>query len=709
MMIQMRRRTFYLLTLLIVIIVLSGSIELRKFLSDVPDIARLDTYIPSLVTKVYDRNNQLISELFTEKRTLIPLSQLPVNLQNAIISIEDTQFFNHWGINIKGISRAFIKNTLAGRVVEGGSTISQQLAKVLFLTRERTISRKIKELILSLQLEYFFTKEEILQLYLNQIYFGHGAYGVQAAAKWYFNKHVQELTLGECAYLAGLPRAPNRYSMFRNPDRAARRRSIVLRRMRELGFISPREQNEALMIELSSERPHMPEKVASYFVEYVRLLLEPTYGSDMIYRGGLSIYTTLDLDMQKAAKEEYDRYLAELDLSFVEQALNDRNALALSEEERAELPEISTGTLRIQGALVSLDVRTRGILSMIGGRDFQQTQFNRAVQAQRQPGSTFKPFIWMAALQEGYTASTIVDDMPMAFYMDRRAGTVLNKSPDAYELAFSSSSWEKGSVWVPQNYDFKYLGPITLRRGIEQSRNLVSIRLMHTVNLTRPINIAYALGIKSQLEPVLSLSLGTSGVNLLELVSSFSTLANGGIYVTPYSIIRVVDNEGRVLEENIPFEQEVFPAVDAYLMVNLMRGVVTRGTGRRARILQRPVAGKTGTSQEWRDLWFVGYTPEVAAGVWIGYDNYMPINEGHKVSSGMAVQLFSNYMKRALKAIPKTDFRVPEGIVFIKIDSKSGFLALKGCPEIILESYRRGEEPTEFCDVNHSLETNIRQ
>ncbi|MFH1379586.1 MAG: PBP1A family penicillin-binding protein [bacterium] len=700
----MQRRTFYLLSVLFLVILISGSVEFRKFLSDVPDISQLDTYIPSLVTKVYDRNNQLISELFAEKRTLIPLSQLPVDLQNAIISIEDTQFFEHWGINIKAIVRAFIKNTLAGHVVEGGSTITQQLAKVLFLTRERTVSRKIKELILSLQLEYFFTKEEILQLYLNQIYLGHGAYGVQAASKWYFNKHVQELTLGECAYLAGLPRAPNRYSMFKYPERAAQRRSVVLRRMRELGFISPREENEALMIRLNSDRPDVPEKVASYFVEYVRLQLEPAYGSDMIYRGGLSIYTTLDFEMQKIAKDEYDSYLAELDLSFVEQALQDREKLNLSEEELAELPEISTATLRLQGALLALDVRTRGILSMIGGRDFQESQFNRAVQAQRQPGSTFKPFIWMAALQEGYTASTIVDDMPIPFYMNSRAGTMVNKSPQAYRIAFSSSSWEKGSVWVPQNYDYKYLGPVTLRKGLEQSRNLVSIRLMHTINLKRPIDIAYALGIRSPLEPVLSLALGTSVVNLLELVSSFSTLSNGGIYVTPYSIRKVVDNEGRVLEENIPFEQEVFPAVDAYLMVNLMQGVVKRGTARRARILQRLIAGKTGTSQEWRDLWFIGYTPEVAAGVWLGYDDFKPINEGHQVSSSMAVQLFVNYMKRALKNRPETDFRVPEGVVFIKIDAQTGLLALRDCPDVILEAYRRGEEPTEFCNVNHALE-----
>lgn len=700
----MQRRTFYLLSILLIIIIISGSHELRSFLSDLPDISQLDTYIPSLVTKVYDRNNQLISELFTEKRTLIPLSQLPVDLQNALIAIEDTQFFNHWGINIKGIIRAFIKNTLAGRVVEGGSTITQQLSKVLFLTRVRTMSRKIKELILSLQLEHNFTKEEILQLYLNQIYFGHGAYGVEAAAKFYFNKHVQELSLSECAYLAGLPRAPNRYSMFRNNELATRRRAVVLRRMGELGFISPREVQEANKISLRSERPELPGQVASYFVEYIRILLEPKYGSDMIYRGGLSIYTTLDLEMQRITKEEYDLYLDELDRTFVEHVLKEREKLPLTEEERALLPEISTSTLRIQGAAISLDVHAGGILTMIGGRAFQETQFNRAVQAMRQPGSTFKAFIWMSALQEKYNAGTIRDDMPLALYMDRRVGTQVDLSPDAYQIVFSSSSWEKGSLWIPQNYDYKYLGSVTLRRGLEQSRNLISVRLMHEIGPKKAIRIAHALGIRSSLEPVLSLSLGTSVVNLLELTSSFSTLANRGIYERPHSIVRVEDSEGRILEENIPYEEEVFPAIDTFLIVNLMRGVVENGTGRRARVLRRPVAGKTGTSQEWRDLWFIGYTPEIAGGVWIGYDDYRPIGAGKKVGSGMAVQLWTNIMKRVLKNIPRSDFPVPEGIVFVKIDPDTGLLSLSSCPRKILEAFRRGEEPTEFCNKNHALE-----
>ncbi|MBD3271129.1 MAG: PBP1A family penicillin-binding protein, partial [Elusimicrobia bacterium] len=642
----MQRKTFYILWLLIIIMVVSGTYQVRRFLSDLPDITYLDTYIPSLVTKIYDRNNQLIAELFTEKRTLIPLSRLPVDLQNAIIATEDTQFFSHWGINPKAILRAFIKNTLAGRVVEGGSTITQQLAKVLFLTRERTLARKIKELILSLQLEYYFTKEEILQLYLNQIYFGHGAYGVEAAAKWYFEKHVQELSLSECAYLAGLPRAPNRYSLFRNPDLAIKRRAVVLRRMREMGFISPLEEQEANKVPIRSERPDVKDDPAAYFVEYVRLLLEPTYGSDMIYRGGLSVYTTMDLDMQMIAKHEYDAYCAELDQRFVAQKLKEREEEGLSEEELSALPEISTHTFRIQGAFISLNVRTGGILAMIGGRDFKQTQFNRAVQAMRQPGSTFKPFIWMAALQEGMTASTIIDDMPVVFYMDRKAGTMIQDSPQAYDIIFSSSSWEKGSIWVPQNYDYRYLGPITLRQGLEQSRNLVSVRLAHMVDPRKAGSIAHALGIKSPLEGVLSLSLGTSVVNLLELTSAFSTLANSGIYVEPYAITRVEDSEGRILEENIPFEREVFPAVDSYLIVNLLQGVITRGTGRRARIIRRPAAGKTGTSQEWRDLWFIGFTPEIAGGVWLGYDDFTTIGSGKHVSSGMAVQLWTNIMRR---------------------------------------------------------------
>jgi len=698
----MWRKYYYFLYALCLIGLLSGTSYLRNVLTDLPSIYSLDDYTPSLITKLYDRKGRVITELYTERRTLIPLAQIPIDLQNAVLATEDESFFQHWGVSTRGILRAFIKNFIAGRVVQGGSTITQQLTKVLFLTHDRTIARKLKELFLAIQLEYNFTKEEILQMYLNQIYFGKGAYGVQSAAKLYFGKKTDELNLAECAMLAGLPRAPNYYSPFSNPMRAYRRRRVVLARMRRLGYITQDEEvagNKHPLI--TKQQPDIP-RAAPYFVEHVRRLLEPRYGSHAIYQGGLAIYTTLDLDIQEAADQAVDSYLQRFDRDKARalNALRETNPKLFPDPAFTPFVEISTHTLQAEGALVALDPPTGGIRAMVGGRDFGTSQFNRVTQAQRQPGSTFKPFVWTIALQQGLTPSTTIDDLPLAYYNDDRDWRLITGATDAFSIAAATATLEVADdqLWIPRSWDNKYWGPVTLRVGLEQSRNMVSIRLIDMFRLT----LAHLMGIRSRLDPVLSLGLGTSVVTPLELTNAFETFANNGIHAEPYAIVRVEDHQGRVLEKHTPREKAVLEQNINFLMINLMKGVVERGTGRRARSLRRPAAGKTGTSQDYRDLWFVGFTPELVAGAWIGYDDFHPLGD-HYARVGSVVPMWTDFMRRALAATPPRDFVVPNDIVFAKIDADTGRLALQSCPHVILEAYIRGTEPVDFCEADHAL------
>jgi penicillin-binding protein 1A len=424
----------------------SSAAYLGKMLKGIPSISTLEDYTPSLVTKIYDYKGNLVTELFTERRTLIPLKEIPVDLQNAVLAIEDNSFFNHWGVSTKGIGRAAFNNVIKHRVAQGGSTITQQLAKAIFLTPERTFDRKLKELMLTLQLERDYSKEEILQLYLNQIYFGAGAYGVEAAAKVYFSKHVRDLNLAECAMLGGLPRAPSYYSPFNNPKRAKDRRATVLKRMRELKYITPEEEKAASSYPLNSEKSFIPTTVGPYFIEYIRQQLEPKYGNQMIYRGGLSIYTTLDLQAQKAA----------------EKALGE--ALTAFDSERVSSFVINKSTpVPVQGALVALDPKTGAIRAMVGGRDFRQSQFNRAVQAHRQPGSSFKPLIYTAAIENGFTPASVLNDKPLVYTNDGRDWKLASHDPEYIKTLSPEVVKDPMKVWVPENYGKKYHNKVLLR------------------------------------------------------------------------------------------------------------------------------------------------------------------------------------------------------------------------------------------------------
>jgi len=688
----------YILGGLALAVWLLGMAVLRLLLRDLPTIDTLENYTPPLITRILDRRGETVSELYTERRVMIPISDIPIHLQNAFLATEDEEFYRHWGINPKAILRAFIKNLRHGKVVEGGSTITQQLSKVIFFTQAKTVTRKLRELLLALQLERNYTKQEIFQMYLNQIYFGHGAYGVEAAAKTFFGKPVRDLTLAECAMLAGMPRSPRNYSPFLNPDNAKRRRTWVLSRLRREGFITSQEETEATNVPIVSQRAPNQPPVGAYFVEYVRQVLEPTYGENGLYRAGLTIYTTLDLQMQRAAEEVMDKALAQFDADKVKEI---EKEMADLKKARKKIPvELSTTTAKVQGALVAIDPRTGGIRALVGGRDFKESQFNRAYQAQRQPGSAFKAFVWAAAVNGPFTEASIVDDDRVAFFNDGRDWKLLDSATEQYAIAAATAPFPADQVWVPQNWDHKYFGPVTLRTGFAMSRNLVSIRLADHLSASAVVDMAQRCGIRSKLQAVLSLSLGTEQVNLLELTGSYATFVNGGIRPDPYPITRIEDKNGAVLEEHRPTVSVQLDAQTAYLMVDLLRAVVTQGTGGRAAAVGRPVAGKTGTNQDLRDLWFVGFTPDLVAGTWMGYDDFSPLGKKFTASSKI-VPWWTDFMKAAHKGIPMSNFVVPEGMVFTKIDKQTGFLALPTCPKVVLAAFKQGTDPRDLCPVDH--------
>ena len=694
-------KAVYLIGVLSAAGILFSSVLMRKILSDIPSIDKLDEYTPSLTTYVYDINNQVIAEFSVEKRAILPLSKIPVDMQNAVIAMEDQNFFRHWGISPRGIMRALLRNILRHRRAAGGSTITQQLSRGIFLKPEKAYTRKIKEIVLALQIERNFSKPEILALYLNQIYFGNGVYGVQSASKLYFGKDVSEMTLGECAMLTGLIPSPERYSPFNSLEKAKQRRGLVLDRMKELNFITAQEAEAAAAESIPTEKSTMFASHAAYFVEYVRQLLEPKYGVAQLWKGGMKIYTTLDLAMQVPAEEIMEKNLAKYDQDAAKAPPKPEEEKA-GEKKEGETVAASSPTL--QGAFVILDTKTGAIKAMIGGRNYRDSKFNRITQATRQAGSTFKPMVWMAALMNGYTPTSLVEDSPMAYYYDGKDWRLLEGATDQYsiDLAIQPFVGNKDfKIWVPNNFDNKFQGRITLRRGLELSRNLSSIYLVTRVGPTLVADVAHRAGIKRHLEAVPSIGLGTSLVNPLEMASSFSTFANGGIHAVPFGVLKVTDNAGRVLEEFVPEETESFSPQLSYVLVNMMKGVVQRGTGSYASRLKRPIAGKTGTSQDSKDMWFIGMTPDLTAGAWMGYDDFMSLPMKDWTGGGTVVPWWTEIMEAVLKDQPVRDFPVPEGIVFVTVDQDTGKLSLPTCKKKILEAFIKGTEPKEFCDVQH--------
>jgi len=642
--------------LFLFLVLIGSSMIYYVLLQELPSIAALKDFRPSIATRVYGDNNELIDEFFLEDRKLIKISDIPRYAVQAFVAAEDARFFHHSGFDLQSITRAFYKNLEAGKIVQGGSTITQQVAKSLYLSPERSYIRKIKEAILAYKIDRYLTKEEILNLYLNYIYLGHGTYGIEAAAEGYFGKSARFLTLAEASMLATLPKAPNAYSPFLHLDKARERQAYVLSRMIEDGYITPQQQEEALRapIQLRSVRPK--QKIAPYFIENVRRYVQGKYGSDVLYKEGLEIYTTLNISMQKSANEALERGLQEL-------------------EARGNYKKEP-----IQGALLCMDAKTGAIRAMVGGRDFSRSEFNRTTQSIRQPGSAFKPFIYTAAFDKGMTPATRLVDSP---------------------IAFEDPSQEDG-FWKPKNFDGKFIGPITLRNALVHSRNVITVKLLQEIGVDYATAYATNMGITSPLARNLSIALGSSGVTLQEMVRAYGVLANGGKRVVPYFIKKIVDRTGQVFEEAQVVEEQVIDPRIAFLSTYVMQDVVESGTATRVKSIGRPVAAKTGTTNDNRDAWFIGFTPSLVTGVWVGFDKQETLAKT-EVGGRAAAPIWLYFMEKALQGYPVEVFPVPEGIVFVKIDPETGQTARSNATGTIFEAFLDGAAPDSTAPMNPDL------
>ncbi len=650
----MKKNTSVILPLIMVLsAVLAGGAAGFIFYSiwDLPQVQTLEEYRPSITSRVYSANNRLLAEFFLENRRPVSLDDVPPMLVDALIATEDARFYSHPGIDFRGIARALIRNMRSRRVLEGGSTLTQQLAKVLFLTPERSYKRKLKEMALALRIEQRYTKREILTMYLNQMYFGGGAYGVESAAHIYFGKSVKDLNVAECALLAGLPRSPNYYSPFKSPRGASSRRTYVLNRMVATGVITKAQADDAKKAPLPVQTAGKSGGLAPYFVEYVRQKVEERFGSSILYSGGLNIYTSLNDELQTYAEEAVSGGLIKI------------------ESHRAK----SSGHAPLQAAIIALEPSTGRIRAMVGGRDFKSSQFNRAMQALRQPGSSFKPIVYAAALERGYSPSELIDDSPLTIKIDRKR------------------------TWSPENFTHTYQGPVTLRNALVHSLNIPTIRLLEKIGIDDTIQYARRLGIRSPLTPYPSLALGSSSLTLAELTAAYAVFADHGIKQGPVSILSITNSSGQVLYMNDTLPEQVMRPEMAYLVTYLLKGVIEQGTGWKARDLGRPAAGKTGTTNDYRDAWFIGYTPNLVAGVWVGYDDQDSIGP-KETGARAALPIWLDFMEKATAKQPVEDFSLPDGIIFKQIDPKTGLLSTDTCKLSIREAYLPGTEPSRYCD-----------
>ncbi len=727
------------------------------FSQDLPSLDLLQNYQPSLVTTVYSDDRQPIGQFFIERRILTLLADIPKRLTQAVIATEDARFFEHAGLDYVGILRAAWTNIRhGGRKIEGASTITQQLARLLFLSSERSYERKIRELILAYKMEVMSGKEKILETYLNQIYFGQGAYGVASATQSYFGKDLTTLTLAESAFLAGLPKSPSRFSPFTAYEQAKKRQEHVLSRMEVAGFITAAERETAVAEVLNFRRPGS-EHLAPYFVEYIRQLLVAKYGEAMVYKGGLQVHTTLNLAMQKVAESAFLAGLRELDkregwrgprrnvdlgtiqpsepvskdqpltpgdlgegivlkvakdhyvvrvgsvtgnLAFDDMAWakrvlkgpdpavdfvvnpNLKQLLKPGDVIEVGVKNVAKGEMQfaleqtpvVEGGLIAIDPALGAILAMVGGYDFSRSEYNRAVQAHRQPGSAFKPLIYATAMSQGLSPATQILDAPVVYEQE-----------------------EDDKIWKPENYGRKFHGMVSLRDALAHSHNLATVRLLDKVGVKNVIELSRTVGLTSPLPTDLSLALGSSSVGLMELTSVYGVFLNKGNRVEPFAIKLVKDNTDMVLEVAEPESHEVIAAETAYLITNMMEDVVQKGTGQAARVLNRPIAGKTGTTNDYVNAWFIGGTPNLVAGVYVGFDDRRSLGE-KETGAHAALPIWITFMREALNQLPVVPFEIPDGVTFVKVDSSTGLLeseqegeGQKGTVEL----FAKGSEPTQ--------------
>ncbi|WP_417789789.1 penicillin-binding protein 1A [Terasakiella pusilla] len=749
-----------------------------------PDYTQLKDYEPPVMTRVHAGDGQLLAEYAIENRVFVPIKAIPQRVVGTFLAAEDKNFYQHSGIDPMGVARAVVinfKNLGKGRRLVGASTITQQVAKNFLLTNEVSYVRKIKEAILALRIEQALTKDRIIELYLNEIYLGYGSYGVAAAALNYFNKSLGELSIAETAYLAALPKAPNNYHPTRKTAKAVERRNWVIDRMAIEGVITPAEAEEAKKDPLTVESRSETEVVeAPYFAEEIRRQLVDMYGEDKLYKGGLSVHSTVDPKLQEVAQrtlqqglEAYDRrhgwrgpiknvettlgwqdalqqvtpqkgapdawqmaMVLELHKADVTIGLKDGSqgvipfaemkwarpwiegqrvgaslknpsgalnkgdviwVMPVTETEKGNKYQPNTFALRqlpdVQGAIVALDPHTGRVLAMVGGYDYDMSQFNRATQANRQPGSAFKPFVYLAALDHGYTPSTLILDAP--FVLDQGPGQ---------------------PKWRPDNYTNRFYGPSTMRLGIEKSRNLMTVRLAQTLGPDVVSEYARRFGITKDLPEVLSMALGAGETKLIDLSTAYGMIVNGGKSITPTLIDRIQNRDGVTVFKHDTREcngcmamqwtgDEVVPTIvdnresvtseeSAYQMVSILEGTVERGTGRRVAAVGKPLGGKTGTTNESRDAWFMGFSPDLVVGVFVGFDNPISLGKREQGASA-AAPIFRDFMQEALADQPATPFRIPNGIRLVRVNARTGQDAQLHDTNVIWEAFKLGTSPSE--------------
>lgn len=642
-----------------------------------PSIASLEQYVPRQTSKVYAADGRFITELGLERRTLVRLQDIPKHVRDAVVITEDRRFYQHSGIDYFRIFGAAMRNLRAGGYAQGFSTITMQLARNVFpdrISREKTILRKVKEARVARAIERRYSKDKILELYLNQVYLGNGAYGVETASQRYFGKPVRDVTVAEAAVLAGLLKGPERYNPRRFADRAIQRRNTVLELMRRSGAISDADASLAKAYPLQLAERSESGDVAPYFVEWVRQELEEHFGK-RLYDEGLKVYTSLDVDMQSAAERALENQLQAIEAGRhgAYKHLTYEAYLARSAEggERG-----AANSPYLQGAFVAIDPRTGAVRAMVGGRDFGDSKFNRAVQALRQPGSTFKPIVYATAIHEGFGPSQIIDDSPL------------------------SLDQVSGEAWTPQNYDLKFQGNMPLRRALYQSRNIPAIRTGMALGTGNVIGMARRFGITTPIPPYPSIFIGSADVYPVQMIGAYSVFANLGLRTTPHAILKVENADGKLLWKPNPDRDAVLSPEEAWLMVSMMKDVVVRGSAARiwANGFRVPAGGKTGTTNDGADVWFIGYTADLVAGVWMGFDRPQKI-KANAQGGELASPAWAAFMTEVYRRKPQPpDWPRPDGVVTREIDSVTGRLANSSCMgAVVTEFFVQGWEPTQSC------------